>query len=432
MLILVGVTINVALNGGLFQKAETATRATEEKAILEEMLAMMEITDEGKFAYDTIIENMEQKHPEYTIVYSYPNATITGKLGTYNYIVSETEIKIGGSGASAFNWSDVNLGNVDTSTAYKGYIGAPANMTVIVSFTENGKVIMETNGGITEINAKDPANIDETTGNLSFSLEIVSGINSNIVVTMNDNDPNIYANIAGLGTITYEKQGKTIYSNEEVLKMLGVSNSTETYKGTWTVLESGADGKPTKLVSTSRVKSYRLGAEDPRAIGADDLEKSIWSYKNVVNTLNTVVQEATGIASARSINIEDIEILAGIQDSDKGPNYNQTYTYNYTNHKGQIFVNERGETVLIDSEKKEVTLKNTQYTYKLTDEQKAKIGSLAIGNYWLASSSFNCSDDEAYFHVQYMSEGDVKEWFLFSSKGGGERHSQGVRAVIEI
>ena len=95
MLILVGVTINVALNGNLFGKAETATRETEEKAILEEMLAMMEITDEGKFAYDTIIANMRTKHPEYTIAYSYPNATITGKLGTYNYIVSETEIRIG-------------------------------------------------------------------------------------------------------------------------------------------------------------------------------------------------------------------------------------------------------------------------------------------------------------------------------------------------
>jgi len=94
MLILVGVTINVALNGGLFSKAEQATKETEEKTILEEMLAMMEIKNNGQFDYETIISNMRAKHPEYTIVYSYPNATITGKLGTYNYIVSETEIKI--------------------------------------------------------------------------------------------------------------------------------------------------------------------------------------------------------------------------------------------------------------------------------------------------------------------------------------------------
>ncbi|MBQ3145444.1 MAG: hypothetical protein IJB90_02565, partial [Clostridia bacterium] len=389
-------------------------------AILEEMLAMMEITDEGKFAYDTIIENMEQKHPEYTIVYSYPNATITGKLGTYNYIVSETEIKIGGSGASAFNWSDVNLGNVDTSTAYKGYIGAPANMTVIVSFTEDGKVIMETNGAITEINAKDPDNIDKATRNLSFSLEIVSGTSSNIVVTMNDNDPNVYANIEGLGTITYEKQGKVIYSNEEVLKMSGGTGGT--YTGTWTVLESDADGNPTKLVSTSNVTRCTLGEDD-------NLEKCIADYKDAVNILNTSAQQATGIANARSINVEDIETLAGIEDSDKGDIYNQEYTYNYTNHKDQVFVNESGATVKLDAEGKEVTLKYTYYSKKLSSDD---IGILASGYYWLASPCVYCDSNYAYFNVRFMNSGDINNDRLFNSYGNAYDDSYGVRAVVSI
>ena len=91
MLILVGVTINVALNGGLFKKAETATKDTEEKAILEEMLAMMEIDDNGKFKPNEIIANMKAKHADYIIDDSNkPNIIITGKLGTYKYIVSET------------------------------------------------------------------------------------------------------------------------------------------------------------------------------------------------------------------------------------------------------------------------------------------------------------------------------------------------------
>jgi len=92
MLILVGVTINVALNGGLFQKAETATRETEEKAILEEMLAMMEITDDGKINAQAIIDKIKEK---YTVEGSIPNITITGNLGKYNYVVSEDKIKIG-------------------------------------------------------------------------------------------------------------------------------------------------------------------------------------------------------------------------------------------------------------------------------------------------------------------------------------------------
>ncbi|MBQ3145082.1 MAG: hypothetical protein IJB90_00590 [Clostridia bacterium] len=90
MLILVGVTINVALNGGLFEKAEIATKETEEKAILEEMLSMMEITNDGKIDAQAIIDKMKEK---YTVEGSIPNITITGKLGKYNYELSETGIK---------------------------------------------------------------------------------------------------------------------------------------------------------------------------------------------------------------------------------------------------------------------------------------------------------------------------------------------------
>ena len=92
MLILVGVTINVALSGGLFINARTGTQETEEQAILEEMLGMVEITDEGYFNPEAIISKMREK---YTVEYNKPNAKITGKLGTYNYVVSETEIRIG-------------------------------------------------------------------------------------------------------------------------------------------------------------------------------------------------------------------------------------------------------------------------------------------------------------------------------------------------
>ena len=75
----------------LFNKAETAATETEKQSILQEMIGMMEITDEGKVDYNSIITKMKQK---YTVEYSYPNAKITGELGTYNYIVSEEEIKI--------------------------------------------------------------------------------------------------------------------------------------------------------------------------------------------------------------------------------------------------------------------------------------------------------------------------------------------------
>ena len=48
MLILVGVTINVALNGGLFGKAIDATKQMEEKTIYEQIVGAMQLTNAGK------------------------------------------------------------------------------------------------------------------------------------------------------------------------------------------------------------------------------------------------------------------------------------------------------------------------------------------------------------------------------------------------
>ncbi|MBQ3145686.1 MAG: type II secretion system protein, partial [Clostridia bacterium] len=291
MLILVGVTINVALNGGLFEKAEYASEQMQIKAEEEELLSAIvaAIGTDGKIDFNYLDNNLPtrwSKVEEKTYKSPKDNIYEVDANGKITYKGKNTG---GGNTPVAFTWASVNLGNVDTSAEYKGYI-EPLDMTVIVSFTEDGRVLMHEGGETIEIDAKDEENIDEESGNLSFSLELIKGTTSNITVKMNGN--NIDAEIQGLGTIPYVKQGKTIYSNEEVLKMLGITNFTGTYNGTWTVLESGADGNPIKLVSTSAVSNYTLGHDDPRAIEAisivgteptseEKLERSIWSYKNV-------------------------------------------------------------------------------------------------------------------------------------------------------
>jgi len=450
MLILVGVTINVALNGGLFQKAEYASEQMQIEAEKEELLSavMGAIGNDGKIKFGEIqlpagwnkLAEGNYKSPKDNMykVYDY---------GKIEYIGKYTG---GGSEPVAFEWSSVNLDNVDTSAEYKGYI-APLNMTVIVSFTEDGRVLMHESGYVTEIDAKNPANIDDATGNLSFSVEI-NGTDTNIVVTMNDNDPNIYANIEGLealGPIPYVKQGKTIYSNEEVLKMLGESNSTGTYNGTWTKIGE-EDGKM-KLVSTSNVTSYTIGYEDPKAIkaipavdesAATETEKhkrSIWSYRNAIygeETLNTAVKEATGITSARSIKIEDIYNIIGEENIDKNESedYLKEYKYNYENHKGQTFVNDAGDIVVIDSEGDEAIVTDSYYYSKLTEDQKTKLGTLASGDYWIISPCVDCDDSGAYFMVHYMSNGDITIKYLVTSYVAGQNSSEekSVRAVVLV
>ena len=210
-----------------------------------------------------------------------------------------------------------------------------------------------------------------------------------------------------------------------MLKSLGETGGR--YKGTWTVI--GTENGKTKLVSTSPVTSYTLGYEDQNATGADNLEKSIWSYKNAENTLNTAAKEATGISSARSVNIGDIESLAGIQDSDKGTGYLNEHKYNYTNSKDKVFVTENGETIKIDSSEKEVTLKHTQYVISLTADE---IGTLASGYYWLASSCVGLDSSSAYFRVHYVSRGNINTEMLFAADGNTYYGSYGVRAVVSI
>ena len=66
---------------------------------------MMDVTNEGKIDYNTVIQKMEEKRGAENVKYVYPNAKITGKLGTYNYIVSETEIRIGSSKSDVVTYS---------------------------------------------------------------------------------------------------------------------------------------------------------------------------------------------------------------------------------------------------------------------------------------------------------------------------------------
>ena len=205
MLILVGVTVNVALNGGLFEKAETATKGTEEKAILEEMLAMMIIDDNGKFKPDEIIANMKAKHPEYQIDDSNkPNITITGKLGTYKYIVSETEIKIGSKEIKKFDWKDVGL-TVDIDTDYKFY-DPNTSTTYMINFTADGKLIVKADG--TTVETYDATEEDDGILTIPFTY---AGNVYDTTLTMNSNNIDVDAELKDFTTVTYTKVEEKTY-----------------------------------------------------------------------------------------------------------------------------------------------------------------------------------------------------------------------------
>lgn len=260
----------------------------------------------------------------------------------------------------------------------------------------------------------------------------------------------------GNGTFTKDgttvEIGKTTYTNEEVQKKLGGTGGT--YKGTWTVI--GVEEDKLKLVSTDYVKSAILGCMDPGAIAAitvanedsitekEKAERSIWSYKNAITTLNTKAKEGTGIASARSIALEDIYGIIGEDGVTKKPldgTYGAEYTFNYSNAKDKILIDENGETVKIDTAEKEVTLKNTYFQYTFTNEQKEVIGSsLSDSYYWLASCVVLCgitsNPGDAVYHVLQMDHGEImgypRTWGIYNTFGSQYEETAGVvvRAVV--
>ena len=102
MLLLVGVTVNVALNGGLFDTAKEARAKTEKQTILEQLIGMAEYDSSGyinipataeviKIAFGDNI-TLSPEIGSITDTTSEATITIKGKYGTYSYKVTKTEI----------------------------------------------------------------------------------------------------------------------------------------------------------------------------------------------------------------------------------------------------------------------------------------------------------------------------------------------------
>ena len=273
----------------------------------------------------------------------------------------------------------------------------------------------------------------------------------------------------------YEKGEKSYavgdtLSNSEVLEALGIETGG-TYSGTWSVLGLTNDNK-LKLVSTENVGNCTLGYKDEVANSAktseeysamensEKMERGLASYQRAVQTLNEAAQTATGITSAESIDLQDIEDLLetkGADPIDKGTDYGKIYNYYYDTTKGKVcsknstdggttwsspyttpytsetFVNTNGEKIVVDSEGDEITLTCNYIRYDLTADQKTAIGSLATGTYWLSSPCIRCEKTDPNFRINLLDDGGLFSDFLFAASSITNLFRMyGVRAVVSI
>ncbi len=121
MLILVGVTVNVALNGGLFSKARTAVTKKEEQVIYDQIVSSMNLGDNGdilvKETYSAAKNLLEGQGNTVSIVNPSTEEnivdsvefTVTGNSGTYTYTITNDRIIIG-SGEVVYSFTLNSLG----------------------------------------------------------------------------------------------------------------------------------------------------------------------------------------------------------------------------------------------------------------------------------------------------------------------------------
>ena len=137
MLILVGVTINVALNGEIFDTANKAVKDTERDIIHEQIIEAMKVNNEKKkinvdVTYNSAKEILEAQGKTVEVVETNDidgnttivNFKVKGKKGTYEYSITETEIKKG--------YSEIE-DEIDILAELKKYEG-----TSVMDFLEGG------------------------------------------------------------------------------------------------------------------------------------------------------------------------------------------------------------------------------------------------------------------------------------------------------
>ena len=130
MLIFAGITIDIALDGGLFGKAEEANSLTQKAAEKEELLlaVVASIGTDGRVSFSYLDNNLPTKWTKEA------NRTYKSPKGNVYKVNAKGAITEKENEAEEFKWNTVGL-TVDTTTAYKGSIDA-LDMTIIISFTK--------------------------------------------------------------------------------------------------------------------------------------------------------------------------------------------------------------------------------------------------------------------------------------------------------
>ena len=351
MLILVAVVINVAYQEGLFEKARIAAYNTQKEAYKEELTSAVASTYKAITA-----ENVKKGLRDAWSVSDNEDGTLLCCIETYVFIVNKNKGTINeGEGGIKLGTTTLSINSINATGEITGVtlIGVTGNVTWTSSDTNIATVTGNNTGATVTAKGEGTAIITAHVGGKTATCNVT--VNLGWV----DNGDGTYTK----GTTTYSF-GQNNIPTSTVLSALGIEAVSGKYNGKWTVI--GVENNKLKLVSSANIGgNVLLGKNDTNAINAanetlqntdlnndgiienanidsntseiSNQEKSIWSYNHAVETLDYEAQSRTGIPTARSIRINDIESILNIQDSNKGEEYNKIYVYYFNSTKNKIY-----------------------------------------------------------------------------------------------
>ena len=396
MLILVAVTINVALEGGLFTKAKDAAVKTDKHGIYETIVSGAVFTNDGDIDVETTKTNA------ITTLTAEDGNTVTdkgrgilqvdSKSGTYYYQITTTEIKILDKlpDASDYIGDYVNYDPLlmDDDTYFdRIYCSIETNsiQNIAADSKQNWKIFGIDNNGRILITTED-AIPSSTYNNQSYNSLRLSGkfgnfnsrISANLIL-------NCYSGIYGLGKYA----DKTAY----------------TY-----VFDTAKTGSSMTYYST-----YKDGTT------------------NKYTTMNT---------GGRSINVEDVNEINGYT-----PETYESHTYSYDSENYICVDNVRGtgnyqyygvydeteNTVLNYTSLPTATVYYTNYTYSLGNSTKAQQLLRSNSSYFLAS--WACDGDATgllKYYQRIVENNTVTSAYMLSSRNDTSAKWSYIRPIVTL
>ena len=457
MLILVGVTVTVALKGGLFESANESTRQKEEKTIYEQIVGAMKLKDTGKTdvtgTYNAAKTDLELQgktvtptspaESEITDATASITFEVKGKNGTYTYTITTEEIKIGGGSSPEVPDELATYILGADGKGRKLFVEQDANEGIISmsSFTFQQD---KTNPSSTLYkNVKfgygfGEDDFDETTGNMFIYIRYGKEVYK-LTVAIDPGPTDSESDDVYMSKKLDHLYAPTDHSGEYV-KYGGIDYivmSEDKTNGTVDLISAEAlqvnDDDVSLGYNDSGAKTAIPASDETNPTTEEQGARGVWSYNNAVNTLVTACKDATGLTvdgtnviSIRSVGNTNVKYTStGIVGSDSG-----TYTYDW-------------QTAGAESDWYTTygfNMKPEDTNHRADVDKMKQLGIFAtdnLGNYWLASRGAKASSSDVDFFVRcvyglgYLRDLNVC-WVLSSGNTDGHGNSFAVRPVVTL